>query len=71
LEAKRYDTIWVIGIVLAMNTVLIHMPIKEAPLALKVQAAQPNSMTSIQLRSPPRHGPHQSQDQRSKCEHKR
>ena len=34
-----YDTIWMIDIVLAIGAALIHMPIKEAPLALKVQAA--------------------------------
>ena len=34
-----YDTIWIIDIVLAVGAALIHMPIKEAPLALKVQAA--------------------------------
>jgi len=34
-----YDTIWIIDIVLAIGAALIHMPIKEAPLALKVQAA--------------------------------
>jgi MFS family permease len=34
-----YDTIWIIDIVLAIGAALIHMPIKEAPLALKVQPA--------------------------------
>jgi predicted MFS family arabinose efflux permease len=34
-----YDAIWMIDIVLAIGAALIHMPIKEAPLALKVQAA--------------------------------
>ena len=34
-----YDTIWIINIVLAIGAALIHMPIKEAPLALKMQAA--------------------------------
>ena len=34
-----YDTIWIIDIVLAIGAALIHMPIKEAPLALKMQAA--------------------------------
>ncbi len=34
-----YDTIWMIDIALAIGAALIHMPIKEAPLALKVQAA--------------------------------
>jgi MFS family permease len=34
-----YDTIWIIDIVLAIGAALIHMPIKEAPLALKIQAA--------------------------------
>lgn len=35
----RYDTIWIIDMVLAIGTALIHMPIKEAPLALRMQAA--------------------------------
>lgn len=34
-----YDTIWIIDIVLAIGAALIHMPIKEAPLVLKMQAA--------------------------------
>ena len=34
-----YDTIWIIDIVLAIGAALIHLPIKEAPLALKMQAA--------------------------------
>ena len=34
-----YDTIWIIDITLAIGAALIHMPIKEAPLALKMQAA--------------------------------
>ncbi len=34
-----YDTIWIIDIALAIGAALIHMPIKEAPLVLKVQAA--------------------------------
>ena len=34
-----YDTIWMIDIALAIGAALIHMPIKEAPLALKVQTA--------------------------------
>ena len=34
-----YDTIWIIDIVLAIGAALIHMPIKEAPLGLKLQAA--------------------------------
>ena len=34
-----YDTIWIIDIALAIGAALIHMPIKEAPLALKMQAA--------------------------------
>ena len=34
-----YDTIWLIDIALAIGAALIHMPIKEAPLALKGQAA--------------------------------
>lgn len=34
-----YDTIWIVDIVLAIGAALIHMPIKEAPLALKMQAA--------------------------------
>jgi len=34
-----YDTIWIIDVVLAIGAALIHMPIKEAPLALKMQAA--------------------------------
>ncbi len=34
-----YDTIWIIDIVLAIGAALIHMPIKEAPLASKMQAA--------------------------------
>ncbi len=34
-----YDAIWIIDIVLAIGAALIHMPIKEAPLALKMQAA--------------------------------
>ncbi len=34
-----YNTIWIIDIVLAIGTVLIHMPIKEASLGLKLQAA--------------------------------
>ena len=34
-----YDTIWMIDIALAIGAALIHMPIKEAPLALKVQPA--------------------------------
>ncbi len=34
-----YDTIWIIDIVLAIGAALIHMPIKEARLALKVQEA--------------------------------
>ncbi len=34
-----YDTIWLIDIALAIGAALIHMPIKEAPLALKAQAA--------------------------------
>ena len=34
-----YDTIWIIDIVLAIGAALIHMPIREAPLALKMQAA--------------------------------
>ena len=36
-----FDTIWIIDIVLvrAIGAALIHMPIKEAPLALKMQAA--------------------------------
>ena len=34
-----YDTIWIIDIVLAIGAALIHMPIKEAPLGLKIQAA--------------------------------
>ena len=34
-----YDTIWIIDIILAIGAALIHMPIKEAPLALKMQAA--------------------------------
>ena len=34
-----YDTIWIIDIVLTIGAALIHMPIKEAPLALKMQAA--------------------------------
>ena len=34
-----YDTIWMIDIALAIGAALIHMPIREAPLALKVQAA--------------------------------
>jgi len=34
-----YDTIWLIDIALAIGAALIHMPIKEAPLALKMQAA--------------------------------
>ena len=34
-----YDTIWIIDIVLAIGAALIHMPIKEAPLGLKMQAA--------------------------------
>ena len=34
-----YDTIWIMDVVLAIGAALIHMPIKEAPLALKMQAA--------------------------------
>ena len=34
-----YETFWIIDIVLAIGAALIHMPIKEAPLALKMQAA--------------------------------
>ena len=34
-----YDTIWMIDIALAIGAALIHVPIKEAPLVLKVQAA--------------------------------
>ena len=34
-----YDTIWIIDIALAIGAALIHMPIKEAPLGLKVQPA--------------------------------
>ncbi len=34
-----YDTIWIIDIVLAIGAALIHMPIKEVPLALKMQMA--------------------------------
>ena len=34
-----YDTIWIIDIVLAIGAALVHMPIKEAPLVLKMQAA--------------------------------
>ncbi len=34
-----YDTIWMIDIVLAIGAALIHMPIREAPLGLKMQAA--------------------------------
>ena len=34
-----YDTIWIIDIVLAIGAALIHMPIREAPLVLKMQAA--------------------------------
>ena len=34
-----YDTIWMIDIALAIGAALIHVPIKEAPLALTVQAA--------------------------------
>jgi hypothetical protein len=34
-----YVTIWIIDIALAIGAALIHMPIKEAPLALKMQAA--------------------------------
>ena len=34
-----YDTIWMIDIALAIGAALIHMPINEAPLPLKVQAA--------------------------------
>ena len=34
-----YDTIWMIDIALAIGAALIHMPIKEAPLPLKVQTA--------------------------------
>ena len=33
-----YDTIWMIDIALAIGAALIHMPIWEDPLALKVQA---------------------------------
>jgi len=33
-----YDTIWIIDIVLAIGVSLIHMPIKEAHVALKIQA---------------------------------
>lgn len=35
----RFNTIWIIDIVLAIGAALVHMPIKEATLALKVQAA--------------------------------
>jgi predicted MFS family arabinose efflux permease len=34
-----YDTIWIIDIVLALGAALIHMPIKEAPVVLKMQTA--------------------------------
>ncbi len=34
-----YHTIWIIDIVLAIGAALIHMPIKEAPLTMKMQAA--------------------------------
>ncbi len=34
-----YDTIWIIDIVLAIGAALIHMPIKEAPVGLRMQAA--------------------------------
>ena len=34
-----YDTIWIIDIVLAIGAALIHMPIREAPVGLKMQAA--------------------------------
>ena len=34
-----YDTIWMIDIALAIGAALIHMPIKEAPVALKMQTA--------------------------------
>ncbi len=34
-----YDTIWIIDIVLAIGAALIHMPIREAPVGLKMQTA--------------------------------
>lgn len=34
-----YDTIWIIDIALAIGAALIHMPIKEAPVALRMQPA--------------------------------
>ena len=34
-----YDTIWIIDIVLAIGAALMHMPIKEAPVGLKMQTA--------------------------------
>ena len=34
-----FDTIRIIDIVLAIGAALIHMPIREAPVALKMQAA--------------------------------
>ena len=34
-----YDTIWMIDIALAIGAALIHMPIKEAPVALKLKPA--------------------------------
>ena len=34
-----YDTIWIIDILLAIGAALVHLPIKEAKLALKPQAA--------------------------------
>jgi len=34
-----YDTIWIIDIALAIGAALIHLPIKEAPVVLKVQTA--------------------------------
>ena len=35
----NYDTIWTIGIVFTSGAALIHMPITEASLALKMLAA--------------------------------
>ena len=36
---RSYDTVWSIDIVLSIGAALIHMPIKEAPLALKMLEA--------------------------------
>ena len=34
-----FDTIWIIDIGLAIGAALIHMPIREAPVGLKMQTA--------------------------------